>query len=342
MPDGVDRNIAVGIVFAVEEVAGRDRILDQRRVGSVPAAGVHQKTRLREVRSEQVPFSRRIFLGRLDVNTVEIVHPKLRIAVDRHIALVLAFEQHQTLDEPPSFGRRLQGDVLRGRSRRRAVGEGEGEYRVGVEVGGRIEGRVEKGVGDAACSGRGCQRGIEVIVRNHLIDVVRHRLEGVASVVRDFDFEFDRVENGLVTEAGRIGEGYGAVLGQETCRATPESFVVHHTEIPLSQVGSLERVGFVESSFEIGPLGVGCERENFQTDLHLLIPRLVACAQPVVHFRATCKEDHARCGENGGQFGGPAYFTGSNHRIGCSCRKSPLRRATGIPGAVCRCCGPAR
>ena len=80
----------------------------------------------------------------------------------------------------------------------------------------------------------------------------------------------------------------------------------------------------------------------FQTDLHLLIPRLVACAQPVVHFRATCKEDHARCGENGGQFGGPAYFTGSNHRIGCSCRKSPLRRATGIPGAVCRCCGPTR
>ena len=62
----------------------------------------------------------------------------------------------------------------------------------------------------------------------------------------------------------------------------------------------------------------------------------------VVHFRATCKEDHARCGENGGQFGGPAYFTGSNHRIGCSCRKSPLRRATGIPGAVCRCCGPTR
>ena len=59
-------------------------------------------------------------------------------------------------------------------------------------------------------------------------------------------------------------------------------------------------------------------------------------------FVATCKEDHARCGENGGQFGGPAYFTGSNHRIGCSCRKSPLRRATGIPGAVCRCCGPTR
>lgn len=104
MPDGIDRNIAVGIVFAVEEVAGRDRILDQRRVGSVPAAGVHQKTRLREVRSEQVPFSRRIFLGRLDVNTVEIVHPKLRIAVDRHIALVLAFEQHQTLDEPRPSG----------------------------------------------------------------------------------------------------------------------------------------------------------------------------------------------------------------------------------------------
>ena len=342
MAHGGDGHVAHGGVLDVEVEAHADRVLDERGVVLAAAAAVDHKARRGELRGvDRAPrgarlAARHVLLG-LDVETLEGVEPPLEAVglVDRVVARILALLQQQAVDEAAAGGGRVHR-YGRGRGARLvALAQREGEELVAQNpLGLGVEGDVEEGVG----------RLLDIFVARHLVDGEPLVGERVGAVALDREEDIHRVEEGLVAEVALLDLVVGGELREETRRAQAHGVVDHRPHIAVGELRADDRVGLEEAALDIfagaQPGGLRRAVEDRVAGFHLLVLGDEVPAERVVDVGA------ARPCQGGGQGDGEGAHRGSEligslHRIGCSCRKSPHRPATGTRAASRRSAAPS-
>ncbi len=184
----------------------------------------------------------------------------------------------------------------------------------------------------------------EIGIVDDLVDFECLRGQRILAVSCDGEQNLCRVEDRHIAEITVIYQIVAGELRQQSCRSQADCVIVHRPDVAGREIRCDNRIGLIKPCEDVlfrivlpVPLQYGVTR------FHLLVIGYQVGTQRIV-FRCAANGEHDRkeCGQRQLARRMTGFIREVHHRIACNCRKSPLRRATGIRERVSRSRVPFR